>query len=482
MQDTHSKKESSDLSGEQKTSREFEASETRDHPEKTEELETLGYPEQPETPGSPQRLNKAALTVALMVVVFVAALDITIVSIAGPGIAEDLGGFDLISLLFFTYLLTSSVTIPVYGKLADLFGRRKMLSLGIIIFTIGSALCAASPNMEFLAVARGIQGCGTGAIFTITYTIVGDVFPLAERGKIMGLIGSVWGVAGLIGPVAGGLLLDTLGWEWVFIINVPICAIALVVLLKSFDEQFKRPATRQALFPRALITRASVIANSAAFLTCAVMMGMSIYLPIYLQVVMGQNATISGLVLLPQSLTWLVMSFTLGNFLISFGSRKVMIFAGLLFLISCATCLLLTQEAHIALILLIIAITGFGLGGVLTTTMLVIQESVSYEIRGSAMGLASMLRSIGETVGAAIFGLIFNASLSSSFVASGHPNVDISDPFALVTEGILPVAMIQNGVWDALFIVFIWFVAISAVTFVITLFMPNMRFETHVQK
>lgn len=424
-------------------------------------------------------LNKKALTVSLMVVVFVAALDITIISIAAPGIAEVLGGFDLISLLFFSYLLTSSITIPLYGKLADIFGRRSMLALGIVIFTVGSALCAASPTMELLTIARGIQGCGTGAIFTITYTIVGDVFPLAERGKVMGMIGAVWGIAGLIGPVAGGLLLDTVGWHWVFLINVPICGIALVVFLKSFDERFTRPQTRQPLFPRALITRPSVIANIAAFLACMVMMGMSVYLPIYLQIVGEQSATISGLVLLPQSITWLIMSITLGGMLIKFGSRKVMIVASLVFLISNAGCLLLVQDTHVALMLIVIALTGFGLGGVMTSTMLIVQESVNYEIRGAAMGLASMLRSIGETVGAGLFGLIFNASLSGYFSARGHADINISDPFALVNDGLIPKQLVQDGVWEALFIVFIVFVVIGLVTLVVSLFMSNMRFVSH---
>lgn len=435
----------------------------------------------PEEPIKPERLNKKALTLSLMVVVFVAALDITIVSIASPGIAEDLGGFDLISLLFFSYLLTSSITIPVYGKLADIFGRRRMLSIGILVFTVGSALCAASPSMEVLAVARGVQGCGTGAIFTITYTIVGDVFPLAERGKVMGTIGAVWGVAGLIGPLAGGLLLDTLGWQWIFLINVPICIAALLILLRSFNEQFKRPATRQPLFPRALISRSSVVANLVAFLACMVMMGMSIYLPVYLQVVIGQSATVSGLVLLPQSLTWLVMSFTLGSLLIRFGSRKMMIAASFVFLATNAACLLLVQGAHVALILTIISLTGFGLGGVMTTTMLVVQESVSYEIRGAAMGLASMLRSIGQTVGSALFGLIFNASLSASFAQSGHASVDISDPLALASNGEVPLELVQSGVWEALFVVFVGFVIIGVAACAVALFMPNMRFATHEQ-
>lgn len=432
--------------------------------------------------GEATQLNKKALTISLMLVMFVGALDITIVSIAAPGIAEVLGGFDLISLLFFTYLLTSSITIPIYGKLADLFGRQKMLTIGICIFALGSALCAMSPSMEILAAARAVQGCGVGAIFTISNTIIGDVFPLAERGKILGLMGSVWGVAGLIGPVIGGIFMDVLSWHWVFIINVPVCLVALIVLRASFKEQFVRVEKRQPMLPRAIFTRPAMIANAAAFLTSAIMIAMGVYLPVYLIVVLGQGATVSGLLLLPQSLTWLVMSFTVGGFLIKYGTRKVMIAAGALLLFTCAWCLLLGQQSNLVFITFVIAITGFGLGGIMTTSMIVAQESVGYENRGAAMGLASMLRTIGQTIGSALTGLFFNNVLSTFFAERGHTGISISDPLALASQGVLPIELVQEGVWEALFATFIAFCVVSLIVLIISLFMTNMQYASHDSK
>jgi MFS family permease len=180
--------------------------------------------------------------------------------------------------------------------------------------------------------------------------------------------------------------------------------------------------------------------------------------------------------LLPQSLTWLVMSFTLGGLLLRFGSRRVMLGAGLLFFVASASCLLLTQDVLLVCVVGIIAATGFGLGAVMTSTMLIAQESVKYEIRGAAMGLANMLRSIGQTIGSGLFGLLFNVSLSSYFSEQGQAGIDISDPFALASTGVVSLELVQEGVWQALFTVFVALAVLALVVLTVSCAMPTMRF------
>jgi MFS family permease len=380
-------------------------------------------------------------------------------------------------MLFFSYLLTSSITIPLYGKLADHFGRKRMLSLGVLVFLVGSVLCALSPRMYLLVAARAVQGCGVGAIFTVSYTIIGDVFPLAERGRAIGLVGSVWGIASIVGPVAGGLLIDLLSWHWIFLINVPFCVAALVMLHFSFDERFRRPKQRQPLFPRAILSRPSIIANALSFLTCIIMIGLGVYLPIYLQDVLGQGATVSGLILLPQTLTWLVMSFTLGTLLLRFGSRLVFLVVGALLLVGCAAYLLLAPDSHLVWAMVVIAFTGFGMGGVLNATLIIVQESVDYANRGAAMGFNSMLRSIAQTIGSALFGLLFNTVQSAYYAKNSLAEVDLANPYAAVTAGEASAATIAAGFWEACLFVFIAIIVLAALVVILSLFMPPMKLE-----
>lgn len=181
--------------------------------------------------------NKRNIVIAIMLAMFLAAFEGTVVTTAMPTISKSLNGFNLISWVFSAYLLTSAVSTPIYGKLSDLYGRRSMIVTGIIIFIIGSFLCALSRSMIQLILFRTIQGIGAGAILTISYTIIGDIFELEERAKIQGALNTVWGIAGLVGPFIGGFILDYLSWHWIFLINVPFGIISIVLLIKGFDEK-----------------------------------------------------------------------------------------------------------------------------------------------------------------------------------------------------------------------------------------------------
>ncbi|MGB6094000.1 MAG: MFS transporter, partial [Moheibacter sp.] len=159
---------------------------------------------------------------ALMITMMLAAMDSTIVATSIPQIVGDLGGFSLFSWLFSIYLLVQTVTIPIYGKLADIYGRKPILIIGIIIFLFGSAACATSWNMNVLILFRGIQAVGAGAIMATVNTIAGDIYTVKERAKIQGWLSSVWGISAVIGPAIGGAIVDSISWRWIFLINLPV--------------------------------------------------------------------------------------------------------------------------------------------------------------------------------------------------------------------------------------------------------------------
>ena len=171
------------------------------------------------------------ILLAVMIGVFLAALDQTVVGTALPRIVTDLRGNDVYTWAFTAYLLTATISGPLYGKLSDLFGRRPIFLLGIGIFLVGSVLAGLSPSIEWLIAARGVQGLGAGALFPIAMAIIGDIFAPSERGKYQGLFGAVFGLSVLVGPAVGGLITDTLGWHWVFLVNLPVGAVAALIVL-----------------------------------------------------------------------------------------------------------------------------------------------------------------------------------------------------------------------------------------------------------
>ena len=188
-------------------------------------------------------LKKKNLVISLLLVMFLAAVEGTIVTMATPTIARSLQGLDMISLVFSVYLLTSAVSTPIYGKLADLFGRKNTLSIGIIIFLAGSVFCGFARNIIMLIAFRAVQGLGAGSIFTIAYTIIGDVFPLEERARLQGGLNAVWGIASLAGPFLGGFLIDALSWHWIFFINIPFGLLPCLKKLPLYWNEYKRYVT-----------------------------------------------------------------------------------------------------------------------------------------------------------------------------------------------------------------------------------------------
>lgn len=430
--------------------------------------------------------RKRNITISLMIAMFLGAVEGTIITTAIPSIVKELHGFQLVSWVFSLYLLTSAISTPIYGKLSDLFGRKNILSIGIAIFLFGSFLCGLSQNMYQLIAFRALQGLGAGAIFTVTYTIVGDVFSLSERAKVQGWVSSVWGIASLAGPFVGGFFIDTLSWHWIFFINIPFGILCIILLQKNLSEDFERQKhnidylgtivlslaiifilngifssernrggvpytlflsigfgvillilfyfvearTKEPIVPFEVFTKINTAANVICLLSSAVLIGMDVYMPIYIQNILGYNAKVSGLSVAPMSISWLLSSVILGKAIPKYGEKAVTLLSVFVLLISCLLLPVLGTTSSIMLVLICTFIMGFGFGGSFTTLTIVVQSSVDYSKRGAATALNSLLRTLGQTVGVSIFGSIFNSNIIKYFNNIGIKGIDPNELYS----------------------------------------------------
>ena len=476
--------------------------------------------------------RKRNILIALTVAMFLGAVEGTVVTTAIPTIVKDLQGFEIISLVFSVYLLTSAISTPIYGKLSDLYGRKNILSIGIIIFLVGSCLCGVSQTMYMLILARAIQGVGAGAIFTVTYTIVGDVFTVEEKPKVQGIIGTVWGIASLAGPFLGGILIDMLSWHWIFFINLPFGILSVILLQKNLHETFEKKKhtidfagiitlsiamiiflniflssenisfnrnifivasviittilllvfykierkAKEPIIPFDIFTKTSTIINSVSFLASAVLIGADVYLTIYMQNVLGFNAKVSGLALAPMSVSWLIASVVLGKCIGKYGGKAVIIISNVILLISTILLPTLTINSSILLVLVYVFIMGFGFGGAFTTLTIIVQESVEYNKRGVAMATNSLLRTLGQTIGVSVFGSIFNLYIIKYFVNLGINGVDPSNLYKSSTYNTaVTIEQIKLSLNSSLHVLFIILIVISSISLILSIVMPKIE-------
>ncbi len=405
----------------------------------------------------------------VMIGVFLAALDQTVVGTALPRIITDLGGNELYTWAFTAYLLTSTISGPLYGKLSDLFGRRPIFLFGIGIFMVGSLLAGLSQEMWQLIGARGVQGLGAGALFPIALAVIGDLFAPSERGKYQGLFGAVFGLSVLIGPAIGGLLTDSIGWQFVFFFNLPIGAIVFAVVwrnLPSYHLGGERPSidyVGAALFTAALVpilvgltnkqsadwadpsvggliaigavialafilveargrepivplslfrNRSFTISVVAFFLASFGFFATVVFLPRWFQVVNGSSATESGYQILPL-LGGLILSATGAGQIVARTGRYKLLLTGALVTMAVGLFLLtnLRADTPIPLVWLWMFVAGLGVGPTFAVFTLIVQNSVPVERLGTATSNLTFFQQVGGTVGLAITGTIFGTSL-----------------------------------------------------------------------
>lgn len=423
-------------------------------------------------PGRPRQM----VTLALLLSTFLAAIEVTVVSTAIPKIVADLSGLELISWIYASYLLTTAVSTPLFGKLSDLFGRKNIFILGSVLFVLGSVLCGLSQNMTQMIIFRALQGIGAGAVLPVTFTIVGDIYTFEERAKIQGLFSSIWGVAGLVGPLVGGFFVDSLSWHWIFFFNVPFGIISVWMIIVTFHEKVERKKHKidyagtvtfligmtaflfvlitggqnipwnspwmYGLIAIAVIFLASFIwierraqepmvplelfkvrnisvSNLVSFLASAVLIGINSYMPLWIQGVLGQSAKSSGLSLAPMSIGWLIGSVIGGKMLVSKGGRLTTSIGTTCIVIGAVWLAFITGQSSIWMIILLTFIAGLGFGFAFTSFTIIVQTAVPWNVRGSSTALNTFIRSLGQTLGIALFGTFLNQNIAAAVQQAG---------------------------------------------------------------
>jgi EmrB/QacA subfamily drug resistance transporter len=419
-------------------------------------------------PGLPRQTNRPLTVIALLLAMFLAAMEMTVVSTAMPTAVGDLGGIDLYAWVFAAYMLTATVTLPIYGKLADLYGRKPMMLVGIVLFLGGSFLCGHAGSMDTLILFRAIQGLGAGAIQPIAMTIVGDLFDVHQRARIQGVLGAVWGLAGLTGPVLGGAIVHWLSWRWVFYVNIPLGLGCAAALLFAYHEKVERRdhrldfagaallsitvvlallATRSraeglGFLPAAVVAlglflwaerravepllpldlfsqRVMAVASGTGALVGAAMISVVTFVPLYVQSVLGGNPTDAGTTIAPIAIGWPISSTLAGRILPRTGYRALI--RGGLALTFCAALglsFLLRPGADLWSLRLAMVFYGLGLGFANTPLIIAVQSSVPWNRRGVATASTMFSRSIGGTLAVGLLGGVLGSALS----AAGAPH------------------------------------------------------------
>jgi EmrB/QacA subfamily drug resistance transporter len=448
------------------------------------------------------------------------ALEATVVSTAMPTVIATLGGLAHYSWVFSAYLLTSTASVPIWGRLSDLYGRRRMYLLGVAVFLIGSVMSGAARSMFTLIVARAIQGLGAGAIIPLSMTIVGELYTLAERARTQALFSGVWGVASIAGPLVGGYITDALSWRWVFYLNVPFgfCCMAVialaypatrtirqvqvdwlgaallfsgistlliaiggdagssaawlaatVVLLGGFALAQRRAA--EPILPLSLV-RLPVISRTlvVVFLVGIAMFGAIAFIPLFVQSVQGGTATQAGQVLTPLFLGWVVMSIVGARVTVRLGYRVSAIGGSILMTAGFIGLSLLDSHSPRTLLLVSCTILGAGMGTQMLSLLLAVQHAVDRSQLGLATSLNQFSRSVGAALGVSAMGAILARGLVGMALPGGAES-------ALASGAIALTGPMRDQFAAALHRVFVAGSVVSGAGLLATLFLPPVHFS-----
>jgi EmrB/QacA subfamily drug resistance transporter len=442
------------------------------------------------------RSERGPVLASLMLSTGLVALDSTIIATAVPSIVHDLGGFSQFPWLFSIYLLTQAVTVPLYGKLADVFGRRPVMFFGIGVFLLGSVLCGAAWNMPSLIVFRAVQGIGAGAVQPMGMTMVGDMYNVEERARVQGYIASVWGVSSVLGPTLGGVFSEYVSWRWIFFVNLPLGALAALMLARKFKENVQRRSRSIDYAGAAVLTvgcslitlglleggiswawasapsmlifgvgsaalvvfvlverrvaepilplwvfrhRILIGANLTSVVVGAVLIGLTSYVPTFAQGVLGTGALVAGFAVAALSIGWPIAGSQAGRIYLRIGFRDTALIGSVVVVAGSVLFLLLSTESQVWQVAGGCFVIGAGLGLIASPTLIAVQSIVGWERRGVVTGANMFGRSLGSAVGAAVSGAIANTTLAGRFAHSpaalaGRPSANV-DATSLVLAG-----------------------------------------------
>jgi EmrB/QacA subfamily drug resistance transporter len=478
---------------------------------------------------------------AMMLATLLAALDQTVVATALPQIVTDLHGFSELSWVVSAFLVAATVTVPLYGKLSDLYGRRRMFVVAISIFIVGSALCGAAQSMGQLIAFRALQGVGAGGLLPLSQAAIADLFSPRERGRYQGYIASMWATAAVAGPLLGGTFTDAASWRWIFFINIPLGAIALVVVQRTMRAQTNVREHRidyagaavlsvaitglllactwggttypwtspevlvtgigglvltavfiaierrveEPLLPLALFRdRVFSVSTGGGFVIGAIIFAVSIYVPVFSQGVQDISATSSGVVLVPFSLGWVAAATVTGQLISRTGRyRPFPIVGGVFILGGLALLTLLGEGTAPAAVGGILAITGIGMGMSFQPYIIATQNAVEVSNLGIATATIQFFRSMGGSLAVAALGTLLSnrlaAELQAHLGAAAAARVDTDRLLAggASTPGDLS-AGVQAALSDALHVVFVASVPLGILALVLALALPELPLRT----
>ncbi|MBI3734041.1 MAG: MFS transporter [Chloroflexi bacterium] len=478
------------------------------------------------------RNRTIVVVVGIMTGLFLASIEATVIGTAMPTIISQLGGLQIYGWVFSVYMLTSTSTMPIFGKLSDIYGRRPVYLVAVALFLIGSVMCGTANSMGELIAYRGLQGLGAGGLLPLAFTIIGDIFSLEQRAKMQGLFSGVWGVSSLIGPLIGGFLVDNVSWRWVFYVNLPFGLLAALiiwfvlreshtptarravdyrgvillvtgivsfllallegpdsgwtsplvvglgalslVLLGGFvwnETRVEDPIISPALFEQRLFT----VGSAHGFLVGVAMFGTISFIPLFAQGVLGLDATTAGAMLIPINIGWVLSSTIGGRLLLKEGYRRVAI-ASMLFL--CTGAFLMSRISAATpqwQLLLFGGLMGAGMGAGVTAFLISIQSSVKRQQLGVATSTLQFARSIGGTVGVSLFGTVLSAKLIEGLARQGADTT--INPRALLDRAnqVSPavLAPLRGALADAVAAIFLLAFGATLAAFLIVLLAPQ---------
>ena len=481
--------------------------------------------------GTPSSVGVVIASVAVLLLL--ASLDQTIVSTALPTIVADLGGIDHLSWVVTAYLLSSTVVAPIYGKLGDLYGRRIVVISAIVLFLFGSALSGLAQSMLFLIIARTIQGFGGGGLFVLALSIIGDVIPPRDRGKIQGVFAGVFSLSSVAGPLLGGWFVDNLSWHWIFYINLPLGIVALFGFAIAFKAH-PRTVSHDIDFAGAILMMASLgalvlftslggrtlawtspgillmiviavfglagfiyveararepilplqlfrinvftVLSLVGFVMGVAMMGTVTFVPLYLQVARGISPTVSGLQMLPMILGILLSSMVSGQLITRTGHYRWIPVIGMAILVAGMLSLsTLAPDTSYPVVGAIFLFTGLGLGSIMPVVTTAIQNAAPREMLGAATAASILFRQIGGSLGVALFGALFASQLASTLPpmpGGGDLMGEISPQMLEKLPPEMHVA-VSTAVVQALHPVFLIGALVAAFGFVLALFLKE---------